>query len=798
MLELEDSVLLQEYVEHGSEEAFATLVARHVNKVYSIALRHTRNAHQAEEVTQAVFVILARKSRQLGKRVILSGWLCRTARLSAVTFIRSEIRRTRREQEAHMQNLLNETESGVWPQIAPLLDVAMAGLSEADHDAVALRFFDGKSMKEIGGELGASEDAAKMRVNRAVEKLRLFFSRRGIVCSAAALTAAISANAVHAAPIGLAVSVSTTAALSGTAIAATATTTATKAIALITAQKTLIAGIAAVALAAGVGMYVIQQVTAAPPVQSQPVVHAASSRQTLPIALPNDSFLVTLSDKKFIVEFDPNTRRTSNSAPAIHIKCLVTPTSTGSADFLRSLDSFVGRGLAASRAGGYAATNNSPLSGQRIRVTGWMKTSGVGNWAGASLRIIKANGEGGPWDLMHDRPLHGTLDWQQIQFILDVPKEPCLITLMPTLYGTGEMWADGFQIDIAPPNTPATDVGRWSVWSQCPTDFSETLDPAVTRNGRPTLRIAYVSSEPPEKYSFVWWGKHHYDLDTFRKYLGHTVRMSVWAKSEDVIPRAGLDFQPKDLTGKRLKTTRSSDRIVGTTDWREYSVVCDIPEETKDFQTAVFMYGNGKLWVDTNSFKWEIVGTLPPAKQLTSASQHITQPGDLIFASSRNSRGSEGAANAIDNNKATKYLNWDSGRDGNQIGTFSPSGFAIQPAVGPTVVTGMGIQCANDASDRDPDVVVLEGSNDPNLTSYESGGWTPITTISNIAAGFTARFQSQEFFFSNATRYRNYRWRVEATRIIPNKCCMQVAEVWLITSAPSDRAGAAADPDLPR
>jgi hypothetical protein len=172
-----------------------------------------------------------------------------------------------------------------------------------------------------------------------------------------------------------------------------------------------------------------------------------------------------------------------------------------------------------------------------------------------------------------------------------------------------------------------------------------------------------------------------------------------------------------------------------------------------------------------------------------SALQDITQPGDLIFASSGNSLDSEGAANAIDNIKTTKYLNWDSGRDGNQVGTFSPSGFAVQPAVGPTVVTGMGIQSANDAPDRDPDVVVLEGSNDTNLTSYASGTWTPITTIVNIAAGFTARFQSQEFFFSNATPYRNYRWRVEATRTTPNGCCMQVAEVWLTTSAPSNRAG---------
>src|SRR3989441_3885046 len=267
MLELNDRVLLKEYVEHGSEEAFATLVARHVNKVYSIVLRRTRNAHHAEEITQAVFVILARKSRQLGKQVILSGWLCRTARLSAVTFARSEIRRTRREQEAHMQNLLNESESEVWPQIAPLLDAAMAGLSEADHDAVALRFFDGKSMKEIGAALGASEDATKMRVNRAVEKLRSFFTRRGIVCSAAALTAAISANAVHAAPIGLAVTISTAAAHAGIALTTTATATATvtKAIAMAATPKALIAGIAAVALLACLRARVFIQRPAAPP-----------------------------------------------------------------------------------------------------------------------------------------------------------------------------------------------------------------------------------------------------------------------------------------------------------------------------------------------------------------------------------------------------------------------------------------------------------------------------------------------------------------------------------------------------
>src|ERR1700679_2741679 len=118
MQELDDNALLREYVERDSEEAFAALVARHVNKVYSVALRHTGTPHQAEEITQAVFVILARKSSHLGKRVILEGWLYQTARLTALAFVRSEIRRARREQEAYMQTSVLENETGVWQQIA--------------------------------------------------------------------------------------------------------------------------------------------------------------------------------------------------------------------------------------------------------------------------------------------------------------------------------------------------------------------------------------------------------------------------------------------------------------------------------------------------------------------------------------------------------------------------------------------------------------------------------------------------------------------------------------------------------
>lgn len=260
MQEPDDNALLREYAERDSEEAFATLVTRHVNKVYSIALRQTRNPHQAEEITQAVFVILAKKSRSLPRTAIVSGWLCRTTQLTAVTFLRSEIRRARREQEAYMQTLLNEPESDVWPQIAPLLDVAMAGLSEKDHHAIVLRFYDGKSMREIGLALGANEETAKKRVSRAVEKLRMFFSKRGVVIPAAVLTAAISANSVQAAP-ALLTKAATAAAVAKGATTSTATLTLVKGALKImawTKAKTVIVIGLAVAIAGTSSTLIIQ------------------------------------------------------------------------------------------------------------------------------------------------------------------------------------------------------------------------------------------------------------------------------------------------------------------------------------------------------------------------------------------------------------------------------------------------------------------------------------------------------------------------------------------------------------
>lgn len=217
MDEPEDIELLQRYTAERSEDAFAALIARHMNKVYSVALRHAGNASQAEEITQAVFVLLARKARSLSRSTILSAWLYKAARLTALTFVRSEMRRARREQEAQMQSMPDDTPSETWEQMAPLLDAAMAELGAKDRAAIVLRFFDGKSLDDVATALAASEEAAKKRVARAVEKLRLVLRRRGLAVPSTVLVAALSAHAVQAAPAHLLPATLAAAAAQGTA-----------------------------------------------------------------------------------------------------------------------------------------------------------------------------------------------------------------------------------------------------------------------------------------------------------------------------------------------------------------------------------------------------------------------------------------------------------------------------------------------------------------------------------------------------------------------------------------------------
>ena len=231
--------LLSEFVRDQSQDAFTALVQRHLGLVYCAALRQVRSPQLAEEVAQSVFTDLARTAARLKPDTILTAWLYEVTRRTAINVVRGEARRQLREQIALEMNAMNATADD-WTQIEPLLDDAMHALDDIDRTAILLRFFENKSLREVGESLGTTDDTARKRVNRAVECLREFFTKRGVTAGASGLALAISANAVQAAPIGLAVTISTAAAHAGTTLTTTATATATKAITMTATQKVLI------------------------------------------------------------------------------------------------------------------------------------------------------------------------------------------------------------------------------------------------------------------------------------------------------------------------------------------------------------------------------------------------------------------------------------------------------------------------------------------------------------------------------------------------------------------------------
>ena len=247
-----DLELLARYTRQNAEGAFAELVRRHLDLVHSAALRQVRSPQLAEEVAQSTFIKLARLAPQLAPDTILTAWLYQVTRREAIDVVRREARRQLREQIATEMNAMNATTDD-WTRIEPLLDEAVSALDDTDRTAVLLRYFENKSLREVGATLGTSDDAAQKRVSRAVERLREFFAKRGVTAGASGLVVVISANAVQAAPVGLAVTISTAAALAGTTVATTATATAIKTIAMTTLQKTLIA--VTLAVLAGAGVY---------------------------------------------------------------------------------------------------------------------------------------------------------------------------------------------------------------------------------------------------------------------------------------------------------------------------------------------------------------------------------------------------------------------------------------------------------------------------------------------------------------------------------------------------------------
>ena len=263
MLDTDDMALLREFARNNSETAFAALVQRHLNLVYSVALRCTASPGDAQDVAQAVFIILARKAARLNDRTVLTGWLYETTRLTAAGWLRTQKRRQAREQEAYMQSTLDQADTdNLWRQLAPHLEAAMSRLNAGERTLLALRFYENKTGAEAAALLGIGAEAAHKRTARALEKLRKIFTKRGISSTTAILAVAISANAVQAAPVGLAKTISVVAVAKGAAASASTLTIikgALKIMAWTNAKTAIVVG-AGILLAAGTTTITVKEI----------------------------------------------------------------------------------------------------------------------------------------------------------------------------------------------------------------------------------------------------------------------------------------------------------------------------------------------------------------------------------------------------------------------------------------------------------------------------------------------------------------------------------------------------------
>ena len=257
-MSMSDHDLLRQYAHDGSQAAFATLVDRHVNLVYSAARRQVNSPQLAEEVAQSVFIDLARHAPRFNPATPLVAWLHVVARRTAIDIIRREARRQAREHHAATSAACAEPVAPAmkpslpaWAAVEPLLDEAVESLDTTDRAAILLRYFENKTLREVGVALGASEDAAQKRVSRSVEQLRAFFLRRGVTVTAAGLASDLSAHALQFAPAGLSATISAATALS--TAASTATLETARFITMTTLQKSVV--LAAFAVIGGAGLF---------------------------------------------------------------------------------------------------------------------------------------------------------------------------------------------------------------------------------------------------------------------------------------------------------------------------------------------------------------------------------------------------------------------------------------------------------------------------------------------------------------------------------------------------------------
>jgi RNA polymerase sigma factor (sigma-70 family) len=600
-----DHDLLRDYAANGSNPAFEQLVRRHVHLVHAAALRQCHgDPHAAEDVTQAVFMVLARRAAALKAEVSLTGWLINTTRYAALSARKLAARRHFHERRAtamapdHVSP--PDLEATPHDALATTLDAALSRLRAGDRSAIALRYLQGKNVTEVAAALGVSTHAAQKRLCRALDRLRDVLVRHGVTTPSDILESRLTALSLHVAPAALVTTVVSGGAVTTTSAVASIAGATTKA--LLTAKLKLVSSVvaASVLVAGAAAPLVLNAGGPAPAVAAAaPATPAAPKRITgmtlaapasvaasqpaaalePPMKLPNASFFQNYNAKDFTGGIDPDTVRVPGGDPAT-ILTSDTPQWGIGGSVLRGVEA-------------------APFHGKRIRFSAYVKCEGLANWGGLWLLLADMRERVYANDDMGGRPLTKTTDWTRMEIVCDVPPECEVLRCGLNLRGKGKIWMDSPQIEVVSEKVPITDDSVWHPWSFSSPHYATRLDESTRRLGHATRLLESKVAGSGEWFAWDWNNRKP------DPWLGKRMKFSAWIKTENVTGPSGLCLRVIGPNFQEIVPGLSKDQrnIRGTTDWTRYEFTADIPPETQNICTGVRLGGKGRMWVD--GFEYE-------------------------------------------------------------------------------------------------------------------------------------------------------------------------------------------------
>ncbi|HEX2860043.1 MAG TPA: RNA polymerase sigma factor [Lacunisphaera sp.] len=484
----DDANLLREFAVRRDEASFRLLVERRIGFVYAINLRRLRNPHLAQDATQAVFVALARKAETVARCPSLAGWLHRSSCYESRNLMRTQINRMARESEAQRlgTTVAATPDAGPPGELEAMLDEVLNQLPEPDRDAILARFFSDRSYAEIGAALNLSENAARMRVDRALGRLREHLERRGFKSSAVVLAGLLPACASAAVPGGLALTI-THAALAGSVVVAAVPAAL---FASMNASKIIASAVGVLAVAGFVGYEMHQSSVLRDELTALRREHARATDRMRGLEQQVSSLKASPGSggsSTGTAAAAPAAASGASAAPAVasappEIKGVTRGAPAGWRKNGSKPDAFE-VGVDANHSWGgmpsaYAksistdakdafggmmqAVATEQYKNKRVRMNGWIKTEDI---AGGSGQLwLRVDGPGGgntlAFDNMNDRAPKGTTDWEEYSIVLDVPETATSLNYGYFLRGTGQMWINGVTFELVGDDVPSTDMYR--------------------------------------------------------------------------------------------------------------------------------------------------------------------------------------------------------------------------------------------------------------------------------------------------------------------------------------------------